>query len=401
MTRLALALAAALIATPAAAEMRQFGDVIFLKLPGWTDLRGTGATRALWSDLPDERCEYCRIMIGPEAPAKGSLTDWLTAQRLAFVDEDERDDWRIAQAAAPTSTGRHDAAMLGQTDGSDTQLLVAIAAGGRFHLLGFHGDASDEAALKDSTGTMTDTFLPWLTTLRFPSEGAAPLLGKPVPGKMTGLWWGMRLDPVMQIDLTMQMQTTMRHMVFWPDGTFYDGTPPAGLAPPDRAALIAARDTDWGNYVQTGGRIALTFADGHAEELEGDSDTWSGGGFDMHRVEPLPDGARLDGMTSWIHYTGFSPGSGIVGGAGGGGATTYKPDGSYTDSRYHGVSGGFDGGGGFALSGSDEGSGRYEVRDGLLVLTPKTGKGPKPSLIFKAGDDVMIEDEFFKGSVLP
>ena len=395
--------AVVLAAGPAAAEMRQFGGLIFPVPPQFDDPVGSDTSqRAMWSNLPDDRCEYCRILIGPEAKASGPISRWLDQNREAFVDEDERGDFKVGKPATNTPLGKRDAAMLAQSDGSDMQVLVAIEAGGRFHLLGFDGDGGDEDELAETGAVLTETFLPWLATLRFRAEGAPSLLPEPVAGGMEGLWWGWRSDVTLGTDMMMKTQNSHRTVTFWPDGTFYDGTPPLGLAPPDRAALDAGRDTDWGNYVRQGDGMVLTYADGRTEKAAREGDGWATGGFTLNRVEPLPDGTRIDGRISWISFSGFAPGTGMTGGAGGGGETVFHPDGRYEGSSFGTAFGSFAEGGGFSVGGGDDAAGgRYEVHDGLLVFAPQKGRAERAVLAFSAEDSVMLGTDFLEGSVSP
>ena len=117
---------------------------------------------------------------------------------------------------------------------------------------------------------------------------------------MEGLWWGWRSDVTLGTDMMMKTQNSYRTVTFWPDGTFYDGTPPLGLAPPDRAALDAGRDTDWGNYVRQGDGMVLTYADGRTEKAAREGDGWTTGDYTLNRVEPLPDGTRIDGSVGML-----------------------------------------------------------------------------------------------------
>lgn len=388
------------IAGPASAELRQYGNVIYPLPPGWSGPGdGDDGYATLWSELPDERCEYCRIMMGRGAPARGSITDWLDGRRFDFIDEDERADFEVVQPAAVTSAGGRDAALTMLNDGSDMLMLVAIRAGNRFELAGFKGDSGDLEALEESRAVMSDTFLPWLGLLRFRSEGAPSLLPEPRAGDLGGLWWGHRMDSVLGMDMMLQMRNSYRRVVFWPDGTFIDGTSPTGMAAPDRATLDAALRTDWGNYAHSGDRLTLSYADGRQEVLAREGEAWSDGSYDLVQVALLGDGARLDGGISSISYTGFTPGSGISGGVSSSSETRFFPDGRYQGESFGGAFGSFDGGGGFSVGDEGGDSGRYEVRDGLLIFRPTNGQ-PRAEMIFDAGGTVMIGDSFFEGTVL-
>ena len=387
------------IAPPASAELRQFGNVIFPAVPGWSDPGGDGYV-SMVSELPDDRCEFCRIMVGPGAAARGSLTGWLNSNRLAFVDEDERAAFEVLQPAETSNLGTREAAMMAISDGSEMQFLVAIRAGSEFALTGFrayHGSSEPEE-VEDNLNVMTSTYLPWLALLRFRSEGAPSLLPPPKPGGMDGLWWGTRTDTSLGMDMMMRTDISHRRIMFWPDGTFYDGTAPQGTAPPDRAALEKALLTEWGNYTDQGDTVRLNFVDGHSEDLERDGESLSGWGYEMYPVTPLADGTRLDGGISWIYYTGFAPNSGVTGGISASNHTTFHPDGRYSGASSGGAFGGFDSGGGYAVNNENADGGTYEIRDGLVIFSPAQGGQRRARAVFRSGEHILIGDQFFEGT---
>ena len=384
-------------AAPALAELRQFGNVIFPTVPGWSDPGGDGHV-SMVSNLPDDRCEFCRIMVGPGETARGSLTSWLTRNRYAFIDEDDREGFDILQPAEASTLGAREAATMAMSDGSEMLFLIAIRAGPEFALTGFRSYSRDPELVEDNLKVMTGTFLPWLSLLRFRSEGAPSLLPAPSPGGMDGLWWGTRMDTVMGMDMMVRMETSHRRIMFWRDGTFFEGTPPQGTAIPDRAALEKALLTEWGNYTEKGETIVLSFIDGHSEVLEGVDEGWSGWGYDMYRVTPLADGTRLDGSISSMFYTGFVPNSGVSGGVSSSSQTIFYPDGRYSGSSSGGVFGSFDSGGGYAISSGDEDDGTYEIRDGLVIFRPGNGDPRRAMAVFRSGEHVLIGDQFLEGT---
>lgn len=397
---LSLALAAGLAAgAPASAELRQFGNVIFPTVPGWSDPGGDGHV-SMSSELPDDRCEFCRIMVGPGAEARGSLTSWLTRNRLVFVDVDDREGFETLKPAETSNLGTREAAMMVINDGSEMQFLVAIHAGSEFALTGFraYNGSGEPERVEDNLKVMTNTYLPWLALLRFRSEGAPSLLPAPSPGGMDGLWWGTRTDTSLGMDMMMRTDISHRRIMFWTDGTFFEGTPPQGTATPDRAALERALLTEWGNYTEQGDSIRLSFIDGHSEMLERDGESLSGLGYDMYPVTPLADGTVLDGSISSIFYTGFVPNSGVSGGISSSSETRFYPDGRYSGTSSGGAFGSFDSGGGYAVNHGDEDGGTYEIRDGLVVFSPGNGDGHRAKAVFRSGEHVLIGDQFLEGT---
>jgi hypothetical protein len=393
------ALAAAMSAR---AEPRQYGNVIYDPPAAWTQGGIRYGARVLLHEAPDDRCEFCYVYIGLGAPKSGSLPGFLQFRATGFVDDEDRAAVEVMQAPSLTRLGSHNAALMGIKTGSDFQILVGIELSDRYEVLVFEGAGYDEADLTAAMAVFQDEVVGMIEGLSFVSEGADPLMPDPEPGDMDGLWWGWRTGFTMQLDGTMQMQVQQRHIVFWPDGHFFDGTPPMGLAPIDAPGLTDLGGTDFGTYTVSGDTLTLSFMTGEVETLTRDGDGWAEGDRVLARVEPLVDGERIDGYVSSFFYSGFTPGSGVTGGVTSSSSTAFRPDGTYTGESFGGAFGNFENGagdltGGFATdSGTDARGGTYEIADGMLIQTPSDG-GPKlAEMIFRGGGDIIIGDQFLK-----
>jgi hypothetical protein len=238
--------------------------------------------------------------------------------------------------------------------------------------------------------------MPMFLSIGYVSDGAEPVMPPPVPGDLSGLYWGWRTDWVMGIDMLMRMEMNYRTLIFWPDGYFYDGSPPDGLRPLDPKALMAAADDRFGVYEVRSGTLHLTYATGETDELSADGEAWQDGDRQMFRVDPLADGAAIDGTISSLFFSGFTPGIGMTGGVSASSSYTFRPDGTYVGDSGSSASAGFDGGGGFSTSSEDTYAGRYEIRDGLLVMMPADGSAPSARLIFDNGTDIMVGDSILE-----
>lgn len=393
--RLILALIASL-ATPIAAETRQHGNVIFDVPAGWQ----VGATRddgslILWSDLPDDECEYCRIYITPGMSASGRADSWVSGQTRRFIDADDAPEVVVLVQPEITNLKGRPAAMLGQKVDSDMQILFAVQLFGRMELIGFEASAYDEADLAEGMTVFQRDVVPMIEAMRFVSEGAEPLLPAPEPGPLQGLYWGYSTYWSMGLDGMMKLELDHRFLTFWPDGRFYDGTPPQGLSGFDPGPLLETGDMSWGSYRADGTGLTLTYASGETSKLTVDGDSLVLGEATLYPVEPLADGTRIDGSLSTFFYSGFTPGSGLEGGVSASNYTAFNPDGTFSHSASGGASASFvDGGGtttgGFTTGNESGSAGTYEVKDGLLIQTPDDGSKPETALIFKTGTDIMI-----------
>ena len=398
----ALALAC-LLAAPAAAETRQHGNLIFDPPQGWA----VGAvledgTLVLKSDLPNDECRYCRIYLSTGDEGALALDRYLAAQTLRFADPDP-DDTEPPQVEALASEmidlNGHPAGLQGQKLNGDLQVLVALELTARMELIGFETGASDEAQATADLGIFERDVMPMIEGASFVSEGATPLMPAPQPGSLTGVYWGTSTWWMLGIDGMMQMQIDHRWLTFWPDGLFYDGTPPAGTAAFDRAALLAEGDMNWGSYNEADGTLILSFASGVTESLTVSGSGLAKGDSSLFPVELLTDGTKIDGSVSTFFYSGFTPGSGVTGGASSAGLTEFHPDGSWTHGSSGGAFGSFetgsglDPGGGYAASSESETAGRYEVKDGLVIQYGKDGTVRATRYIFRAGSDIWIGSE--------
>jgi hypothetical protein len=389
-----------LVSLPVGAETRQHGNLIFDIPAGWeVGARWDNGTQILWSDLPDDLCEFCTIYIASGETTGGQIVPWLTSQARRFVEEDAVDPPEIEALSTSEvfNIAGRPGAMIGQKVDSRMQILIAVQLFGRMELLGFSAPAYDEDELAESMQVFERDVMPMIEGLRFVSEGAKPLLPPPEPGGLSGLYWGFRTDWVLQIDGTMQMDLNQRHLVFWPDGHFYDGTPPGGLSSIDTRALLAVGDMQFGTYTQTDGALTLSFASGEIEELGVDGKDFLDGDRTMYQAESVADGETFAGAVSSFNFTGFAPGAGVSGGVSQSSSAEFRADGTWSGEHFGGAFGNFqdsagDSLGGYATSGGDAYGGRYEVRDGLLYRYFDNGDPPEVDLIYRIDGSLMIGD---------
>jgi hypothetical protein len=387
------------LACPLAAETRQHGNLIYIIPPGWEiGAVWDGGTQILRSELPEDECEYCRIYVSPGTKTGGKVVDWVTTQSRRFVEEDESDPPEVTPmtASGVTNIKGRPGAMLGQTVDGDIQVLVAIQLFGRMELVAFEGPASDPDELAASMQVFERDVMPLVEGLRFVSEGADPLLPPPKPGPLTGVWWGTTNWWSLGLDGMMTLEIDHHWLTFWPDGTFYDGTPPSGTAPFVQDSLIAAGDMDWGSYEVDGATLTLSYASGQVETYDVKEDAFLQGDKRMDVINLLADGTKLNGMVSTIFVSGFTPGIGVSGGMTSMTDTRYNPDGTWEFGSYTGASSTFDNGSGFSTGSERSESGKYEVKDGLVIRYAKDGSIARSRYIFKAGSTIWIGSDMLK-----
>ena len=372
----------------------QFGNVVYSLPDGWTPGRNSDGVQVIYSDLPDDLCEYCYVYISAGYPAEGTLADFITLHQADFADEDDRDSIRVISAPAPLIASGKTAQMMGITLDQDFQVLVAYDLGDRYELVAFEGYANENADLTEGMAVFSDQISPVFDQLQFVTAGGVSLLPAPVPGTLSGLYWGTTLEEVWGIDLMMRYDLATHSYFFWPDGQFYEGIPPDGLRPPDRARLFTAGDAQFGVYRQQGPLVRLTYSTEQVEDLTLSGTDLTLDDLTLSPTPLMPDGARIDGTIASFFYSGFAPGAGIEGGVSASSATTFLMDGTYTGESFGGGAGTFDGGGGFSTGSTDATGGRYEVRGGLIFLTPQDGSPPNSRIIVDTSEGIMIGDQF-------
>ena len=380
----------------AGAQSRQWGDILFDAPPNWNEGRNDGGTLTLLSDLPGEVCRFCYIYLGVSEPYRGDFTAYARGQVARFVDPEDRDGVEPLGEPSRTMLDGHPVVGVIAREGSDMHVVFAVDLGDRAAFIGFEGYARDEEDTRESLETLGNVVAPWMETLRFRTSAADDLLPAAEPGGLSGIYWGwwQRMMP----DLGGGLRIDIEHetYVFYPDGHFYHGTPPTGLAPPDRAAMIAATDPDFGTYREERSTLTLTYADGTVETLDWDRAErgWSDGNVTLQQVTPMEDGSRIAGHTRSLFVSGLG---GMDGGAVSSETTTrFAADGTYTGRRFGGAFGNFTGGGGFATSSANDLGGTYEIRDGLLILTDAEG-AQSADLIFRhANGDIQIGDLYLE-----
>ncbi len=381
-------------ALPCAAQTYQFANTIYDIPAGWKQGAINDGLQYIIPEDFDGRCGKCRIMLALGQPADPGqpLTAVIEARRIAFVDEDARDDVVVIQPARALRSGTQEIALIGQlVDGDTLQIVFATRLRDRIEVMAFSGPAEDEAELTETSTVFSTDAMPLFTGARFVSEGAAPLMPPARPGDLDGVYYGLSTSWALGLDGMLKMTLNHRILVFWADGHFYDGTPPDGLRTPDVAALMAAGDTDVGTYTRRRRDIVLTYASGETETFDLRGEVLQDGDRPLLRGEPVADGTPLSGTISSFSFTALGP---TIGGASSGltNASTLvlSGDGTWVSDGWSGAAATFDNGAGYATSASDGNQGRYAVRDGLVIRTDASGTEVARALAYRLDGDIYI-----------
>ena len=381
----------------AGAQQRQFGNTVYSLPPGWTTGRDDDGVLVILSELPNDRCEFCYLYLSASKPGSGDVVAYLNREKLRFVDEEDKAGATAVDDPSEITVAGHPAAMMALNIGTNIQVVVAVSLGDRFELLGFQGSGTDDAARTESLTVLQEQIVPFFETLTFVSAGAKPLLPSPQPGDMDGVWWGWSTSTSFGLDMMMRQDINYRKLLFWPDGYFYDGTPPDGLAPLHPDDLQSRADPNYGVYIKSGDRLTLSFASGEVETLTAKGKDWQDSQKTLTQVQPLADGTVLVGGISSFFSTGFTPGTGLEGGISSSSSTEFFADGTYRGESFGGAFASFDGGGGFSSGNDGADGGHYVVQGGLVISTPDDGSAPKAALALRVDDEnIMIGDQFLE-----
>ena len=388
----------ALVILPAGAQaettIRQFGNIVFDVPARWEEVGANDGRMKLDFDSDEDRCTGCEILIGLGTTDRGPIDAWRDAQAAKISD-----DAKVVgkpQFLEDEAGGKPVRLMLRQVDDDGTQkfqAFFAIDLGQRYELVAFEGRVRDQASLDETLSILNTTVVPMIDGLRYVSEGAKPVLGPPKPGPLHGPWFGSAIyNHYNGLSGVLEMDVATELMLFFPDGRFYDGIPDTGTVPLDVAALVASGETHLGNYDLVGDKLALHYVDGDDATLDVVNETAIRSGRVTMRPADVPqDGFRFAGTIQSSHYTSFIAGSGVTGGVGSDHTQVFRADGTFTDASFVGVSGTFDAGGGMtATSKKPESLGHYEVKDGMITLTPPTGEQNTTWIILPGGTEIVI-----------
>ncbi|WP_157971162.1 hypothetical protein [Pseudogemmobacter bohemicus] len=397
----ALILPALIMPASARAELRQHGNTVFTLPEGWyTGRREENGTLIILPRLKEDECEFCRVWIARSQVKTGAPERLLARNLRLFLDADEPDPELIGEVSV-SQEGRHKVAMQALKSGRDVQILLAVEIADRTEFYGFEADSRDEQKIAESLEVFARDIVPMILTARYLTEGVRPVLGPPIPGGVSGVWQGTGTRWSLGIDMMMKMDLVSELFVFWEDGTFYDGTPPTGIAPFDRVAALRSGDMSFGNYRIEGGRLILSYADGQSDARK----LGQGGiaqGFDCtdsatcNMVKPMPDGTKINGRIESFIHTGFSPNSGLSGGTTFSSTLYYAPDGRWSYDSFGGASVSFETGG-YAGGSTTAKSGRYRVANGTVIRSFDDGSPDVVQMIFQdSSGTVMIGGDFLK-----
>lgn len=377
----AIALALALCTQPLAAETRQHGNVLF-DIPegfGYGTIGPTG-TLSIWAATDLYDCPGCELLIGAGAVAGGSVEDFLAANTRRLIDPGDNPVIEPFEAMGSfLLQGRYPAAYQQQWIDDRFQILFAIQVGDRMELVAFETPDTDADTMARAMATYNTRFTAFVDALRFVSDGADPLVPPAEPGGLNGVWWRAQYWSTSSWNYFTGTLSITEHsdhdwLTFWPDGRFYDGTPPDGTGGFDSAALLARGDMTWGTYRQSGDSVVLSYAHGGVVELRLDGVALTdASGADLHPVQLYADGTAVEGRIDSLSNVEFTAVAGLAGGTLSASEAVFRPDGTWSGTWSSALGGMLDGN---SLSGGDTSavSGRYEVKNGVLRTYDQHGR---------------------------
>lgn len=393
---LSVTAAALLIAAlPAGAKEYQFSNSIFTLPDGWQLL---STEKDYQTISPDEGpCEYCYFYIARSHPVLGDLASFVTRSQRLFVDAEDHDKIKPRGPVEVVDERGHPIAMqLFEVDG-EPLLLAGFQIKDRYELIGVLGRSMDEEDVRAFTALFEERFRAYLETTRYVSLGAVPLMPQPEPGPLNGAYFGTYLDQSFGMDMMMRFDLRSRLFIFWPEGYFYDGTPPNGMQTPDPASLAEPTDSEYGTYRVQGNEVILSYVNGETDTLTKEEDGLNAGLTTVYPVTPLPDGTTFEGTISSSYASSFGmAGSMMQGGFSSYSETSFFKDGTFSGESSSGSFGSFSDGmgnttGGFGNSSENGHSGRYQIKDGMISRLNNNGTVERaPELIFQMDDTIYI-----------
>ncbi|WP_191057728.1 hypothetical protein, partial [Geminicoccus harenae] len=280
------------------------------------------------------------------------------------------------------------------------EAFFAVGLPTRHELLAFTAEISSQAELDGAVAVINADILPMIEAMRYESEGAAPLAGQPVIGTLRGIWYGTAVyNRYNGLTGMLELVRDTELFTFFPGGRFYKGVPATGVDPINYKSLVRQGELGLGNYQAMGDQVQLRYSDGRTATLQMmNGAAIQSGRVAMYPKKVPPAGYRFAGTIQSVNYTSFGLGSGLTGGVSSERNQVFRMDGTVVDSKFVGVSGSGEDGGGFSGgSTKPETVGRYEVLNGRIVITPPTGEPMSSWILFDGGTNLVIGEEPVKG----
>lgn len=373
-----------LVASPLLAEVRQYGNVIYTVPEGWQNGSITHGIQLIHPEGKDTSCEDCMMLMPIGEPAQRPLPDDLKELATLIPGVENHGKARILQAPRVGEEGGRTIGVIAAQAGEMLYIVLATHAGDQVQALAFRGPGADHTTRARTLAAFEAQVVPMFLSARYLSEGAKPLLPRPVAGPLDGIWYGARPMWTVGTNRSLRQETDHELVVFWKDGFFYNGLPPNGLHDPDVASLFAAGDTRLGAYRVQAYRLSLLHGTGKTEEwrLNGEKIEVSDD-LTLQRVPPLPDGARFGGRLDLFSDTGAGPHDHMSPS----GYVDFRRDGTWVSKTYS-LSGGL-----VPVAAHDDGlglerSGTYEVVEGTLIRFDGAEEHRNP--IFRWHGGIMI-----------
>jgi hypothetical protein len=279
------------------------------------------------------------------------------------------------------------------------RLAMAFPSSGKADLIMMEG--RDVEKFKSHT----PAFINLVSNVQRVSAGAKPVLGKPTPGGLDGIWLGTTTGYGLN-----GLEVTTQFYLFSKTGRFVSdiiaGEPLVGF---DFEKAVRRHSAEAGNYTIANGKITLHYADGEKEVEEFKRSTSNKGepmlkidNVSLFRITPPADGARLSGTYNSTNYSSFTPGSGVSGGVVSTRTYTFRPDGTFLFDKFAGASANFENSagdttGGFATRKSTDDAGTYTIKDGLLILKTKEGKEIRHNILFYDKELIYLDGSSYLG----
>jgi hypothetical protein len=382
--------------------VRQFANLIFTPPPDWQWI-GTRTDGRLRIDYDGarERCRNCQILIDRGNSTAMPIRAWQQALSRTFFEgtvaaSSDQWDWE-ANGGRPI----HVLMRVARDDRGQNwfEAFFAVGLPTRHELLAFTAEVSSQAELDGAVAVINADVLPMIEAMRYESEGATPVAGPPVFGTLRGIWYGTAVyNRYNGLTGTLELVRDEELFTFFPGGRFYKGVPSSGTDPINYKSLVRQGELGLGNYQVTGGQVMLRYSDGRTATLKMMQGAIESGRVTMYPKKVPPAGYRFAGTIQSVSYTSFGLGSGLTGGVSSERNQVFRKDGTVVDSKFVGVSGSDDDGGGFSGGSNNPGTvGRYEVLNGRIVITPPAGEPLSTWILFDGGTNLVIGGEPVKG----
>jgi hypothetical protein len=363
----------------------QFDDMIYTVPDGWKKGKQRDDRVSVYNSKDGFRQIW--LMKSVDRPkTERRLETWLNNSIESTLDEKDLPKLKNAMADRKIKTPSGQVKMTFQTAGRKVRLGYAHLGKQKVNLVVFESRLPrDVDGASSLAKILKEVLLPFCLKLKYVSEGERPLLGKPKRGELEGLFFGNGY----RYGADLNAKFTLNFFLFSKTGRFFFGLPKGGGIPSfDFDGAVRKQPDRSGNYQINDGQITFQYADGSTKTKPFERSGKSLKFGTVFTPATIPaDGTCYQGLYQDLHYSEFTPGSGVTGSVTSHRSIKFSRSGKFDTRRFSGVAGNLSDSANNTIANfssskkQPKAQGSYEINDGELLLKYSDGTKSKRSIV--------------------